>query len=110
MDRDAAGVGGPHRARIRFASAREHIDEGLAAIAIFVQLLKLDLSSDSRIQSCVYAPNHGRQMRYEREAHAPSCGRVQLLPNLWQATMAGHNIGFDVIRSLEEQRLFRGLP
>src|SRR5206468_10483347 len=100
MDRDAAGIGGPHRARIRFASARKHIDKGLVAIAIFVELLKPDVSSDSCIQSCVYAPNHRRQVWHEREAHVSSCGRVQLLPNLWPMTMAGDTIGFEIIRSL----------
>src|SRR5438552_10267145 len=97
MDRDAAGIGGPHRARIRLASARKHIDEGFVAIAIFVKLLKLHVSGDARIQSRVYTPNHGRQMRYEREAHAPSCDCVQLLPNLWPMTMARHTVGFVII-------------
>src|SRR5438552_6078216 len=109
MDRDAAGIGGPHRARIRFASARKHIDKGLVAIAIFVELLKPDVSSDACIQSCVYAPNHRRQVWHEREAHAPSCGCVQLLPNLWPMTMAGYTIGFEIIRSLREEKMFLGL-
>src|SRR6266571_1983757 len=109
MNRDAASICGPHRARIRFASVREHVDERLAAIAIFVQLLKLDVSSDACIQSCVYTPNHGRQMRHEREANAPSCGSVQLLPNLWPITMARNTIGFEIIRSLGEKQVFFGL-
>jgi len=97
MDRDAAGVAGPHRARIRFAAAREHIDERLAAITIFVQLLKLPVSSDACIQSRVYTPNHRCQMRYEREAHAPSCGCVKLLPNLRPVAMPGNTVGFEIV-------------
>src|SRR5437867_11990665 len=106
MDRDAAGIGGPHRPRIWFASAREHIDEGLVAIAIFVEVLKPNVSGDACIQSCVYTPNHGCQVRYEREAHAPSCGCVQLLPNLWPMTMAGDTVGYESIRSLGQEQMF----
>src|SRR5258706_3907538 len=108
MDRDAAGIGGPNRARIRFASAREHIDEGLFAIATFVKLLKLNIGSDARIQSRVYASNHWRQMRHERQPQTPSCGCVQLLPNLWPMTMAGNTVGFEIVRSLGEEQMFFG--
>src|SRR5436309_13498340 len=100
MDRDAAGIGGPHRARIRFASARKHIDKGFVAIALFVELLKADVSSDACIQSCVYAPNHRRQVCHERVAHASSCGCVQLLPNIWPMTTAGDTLRVDIIRGL----------
>src|SRR2546427_9874383 len=69
--------------------------------------LKLDVGSDACIQCCVYATNHGRQMRHERKTDAPSYGRIQPLPNLWPMTMAGNAIGFEIIRSFgEEQMLF----
>src|SRR6266852_2805089 len=107
MDRDTASIGGPHRPRVRFTPVWEHVDEGLATIALFVQPLKLDVGSDACIQCCVYATNHGRQMRHERKTDAPSYGCIQPLPNLWPMTMAGNTIGFEIIRSFgEEQMLF----
>src|SRR5882724_2815796 len=109
MDCDTAGIGAPHRARIRFTSAREDVDERLAAIAILIQSLKLDVRGDACIQSCVYAPNHGHQMRHERETDASSGSGIQLLPNLRPMTMAGHAIGFEIIGGFGEQQMFFGL-
>src|SRR5258708_8951547 len=106
MDCDPAGIRGPHRARIRFTSAREHVDERLAAIAIFIQSLKLDVRGDARIQSCVYPPNHGRQMRHEGETDASSGSGIQLLPNLPPMTMAGHTIGLETIRDVGEPEMY----
>src|SRR5437879_12349657 len=99
MDRDTASIGGPHRARVRFTPVGEHVDEGLATIAIFVQPLKLDVGSDACIQCCVYATNHGRQMRHERKTDAPSYGGMQTLLNLCPTTMARNAIGIEITRS-----------
>src|SRR5712691_5959234 len=44
-----AGIGGAHRARIRLAARRQHIDEGLAAIALLEEALEVDVLRDARI-------------------------------------------------------------
>src|SRR5258708_19857152 len=109
MDRDTAGIRAPHRARIRFTSAREDVDERLAAIAILIQSLKLDVRGDACIQSCVYAPNHRHQMRHERETDASSGSGIQLLPNLRPMTMPGRAITFEIIPSSEEHPMSSAL-
>src|SRR6266849_1211887 len=109
MDRDTAGIRAPHRTRTRFTSAREDVDERLAALAILIQSLKLGVRGDACVQSCVYASNHGHQMRHERGTDASSGSGIQLLPNLRAMTMAGHAIGFEIIRGFGEQQRFFGL-
>src|SRR5258705_11058001 len=104
MDRDTAGIRAPHPARIRFTSAWEDVDERLAAIAILIQSLKLDVRGDACIQSCVYASNHGHQMWHERETDVSSGSGIQLLANLRPMAKAGHAIGFEIIRGFGQQQ------
>src|SRR5438552_15955980 len=58
MERDAAGIRGPHRARLRLPSASTHIHGACAATAFFATLLKTHFSGDQRVQSAAYPRNH----------------------------------------------------